>query len=220
MARIVHQALLLTAATALKPTRRLFFSNAAGAACGVALPALADSGVPMDLGPLGLRNGGSGKLNSCPPQGIKRACIGTSKFDTDNYVPPWTYQSAKPDGQGGYAMSGGDSKSVEQAFSELVNAVAAQPGANIVEKGTKADGRYLRAEFTIPKSLPFGSDEIDDVEFLIAAPGTSDPPSLVDYHSVTRAGGTADNKRHRERIKSIRTDLQQYGWKSVGRLLL
>ncbi len=82
MARIVHQALLLTAASALKPTRRLFFSNAAGAACGVALPALADSGVPMDLGPLGLRNGGSGKLNSCPPQGIKRACIGTSKFDT------------------------------------------------------------------------------------------------------------------------------------------
>ena len=72
MARIVHQALLLTAASALKPTRRLFFSNAAGAACGVALPALADSGVPMDLGPLGLRNGGSGKLNSCPPQGIKR----------------------------------------------------------------------------------------------------------------------------------------------------
>ena len=52
------------------------------------------------------------------------------------------------------------------------------------------------------------------------SPGTSDPPSLVDYHSVTRAGGTADNKRHRERIKSIRTDLQQYGWKSVGRLLL
>ena len=220
MARTFLLPLLLTTATALSPTRRLFFSNAAGAACGVALPALADSGVPMDLGPLGLRNGGSGKLNSCPPQGIKRACIGTSKFDTDNYVPPWTYQSAKPDGQGGYAMSGGDSKSVEQAFSELVNAVAAQPGANIVEKGTKADGRYLRAEFTIPKSLPFGSDEIDDVEFLIAAPGTSDPPSLVDYHSVTRAGGTADNKRHRERIKSIRTDLQQYGWKSVGRLLL
>ena len=82
MARTQHLALLLTAATALKPTRRLFFSNAAGAACGVALPALADSGVPMDLGPLGLRNGGSGKLNSCPPQGIKRACIGTSKFDT------------------------------------------------------------------------------------------------------------------------------------------
>ena len=135
-------------------------------------------------------------------------------------MPPWTYQSAKPDGQGGYAMSGGDSKSVEQAFSELVNAVAAQPGASIVDKGTKADGRYLRAEFTIPKSLPFGSDEIDDVEFLIAAPGTSDPPSLVDYHSVTRAGGTADNKRHRERIKAIRTDLQAYGWKSVGRLLL
>ena len=91
-------------------------------------------------------------------------------------------------------MSGGDSKSVEEAYAELVNAVAAQPGANIVDKGTKADGRYLRAEFTIPKSLPFGSDEIDDVEFLIAAPGTSDPPSLVDYHSVTRAGGTADNK--------------------------
>ena len=164
MARILLHLLLTTATTALKPTRRLFFSNAVGAACGVALPARADSGVPMDLGPLGLRNGGSGKLNSCPPQGIKRACISTSKFDTDLYVPPWTYQSAKPDGQGGYAMTGGDSKSVEQAFSELVNAVAAQPGANIVEKGTKADGRYLRAEFTIPKSLPFGSDEIDDVE--------------------------------------------------------
>ena len=117
-------------------------------------------------------------------------------------------------------MSGGDSKSVEEAYAELVNAVAAQPGANIVDKGTKADGRYLRAEFTIPKSLPFGSDEIDDVEFLIAAPGQSDPPSLVDYHSVTRTGGTADNKRHRERIKAIRTDLQAYGWKSVGRLLL
>ena len=85
MARATVLLSLLTIATALKPTRRLFFSNAAAAACaacGVALPALADSGVPMDLGPLGLRNGGSGKLNSCPPQGIKRACIGTSKFDT------------------------------------------------------------------------------------------------------------------------------------------
>ena len=90
MARTFLLPLLLTTATALSPTRRLFFSNAAGAACGVvagaacgaALPARADSGVPMDLGPLGLRNGGSGKLNSCPPQGIKRACIGTSKFDT------------------------------------------------------------------------------------------------------------------------------------------
>ena len=81
-------ALLLSTATALKPTRRLFFSNAAGAACGIALPALADSGTPMDLGPLGLRNGGSGKLNSCPPQGIKRGCISTSKFETDNYIPP------------------------------------------------------------------------------------------------------------------------------------
>ena len=67
-------------------------------------------------------------------------------------------------------MTGGDSKSVEDAFSELVDAVAAQPGANIVEKGTKADGRYLRAKFVVPKSLPFGSDEIDDVESLIAAP--------------------------------------------------
>ena len=100
MARLLLP-LLLTNAVALKPTRRLFFSNAAAAACGAALPARADSGVPMDLGPLGLRNGGSGKLNSCPPQGIKRACISTSKFDTDLYVPPWTYQSAKPDGQGG-----------------------------------------------------------------------------------------------------------------------
>ena len=119
---------------------------------------------------------------------------------------PRTYQ---PRRTASYAMSGGDSKSVEEAYAELVNAVAAQPGANIVDKGTKADGRYLRAEFTIPKSLPFGSDEIDDVEFLIAAPGTSDPPSLVDYHSVTRAGGTADNKR--PRAHAIRADLRTCG---------
>ena len=97
---------------------------------------------------------------------------------------------------------------------------AAQPGANIVEKGTKADGRYLRAEFVVPKSLPFGSDEIDDVEFLIAAPGQSDPPSLVDYHSVSRPGSGDDVKRHRERIKAIRVELAPSGWKSVGRLLL
>ena len=82
MARTSVLIAVLIPAAALKPTRRLFFSNAAAAACGAALPARADSGVPMDLGPLGLRNGGSGKLNSCPPQGIKRACIGTSKFDT------------------------------------------------------------------------------------------------------------------------------------------
>jgi len=194
---------------AVKPTRRTFFSNAAGAACGLALPAVADSGgVPMDLGPLGLKNGGSGKLNSCPPQGIKRGCISTSKFDTDNYVPPWTYQGAT------------GSKTVEDAFGELMDAVAAQPGAAIMDTGAKANGRYLRAEFTIPKTLPFGSDEIDDVEFLIAAPGQSDPPNLVDYHSVTRSGGSADNKRHRERIKSIRKILEEKGWKSVGRLLL
>ena len=93
MARILLP-LLLTTATSLKPTRRLFFSNAAGAACGVALPALAVSGVPMDLGPLGLRNGGSGKLNSCPPQGIKRACIGTSKFDTVRAA--WKSSSGAP----------------------------------------------------------------------------------------------------------------------------
>jgi hypothetical protein len=210
-------ALLLGTSAALKPTRRLFFSNAAGAACGIALPALADSGTPMDLGPLGLRNGGSGKLNSCPPQGIKRGCISTSKFETDNYIPPWTYQSSKPDGKGGYTPL---TKSPEDAFAELVSAVGEQPGAVIVEKGTKADGRYLRAEFTIPKSLPFGSDETDDVEFLIAAPGLTDPPALVDYHSVTRPGGNADNKRHRERIKAIRKALEEEGWKSVGRLLM
>ena len=123
MARIVNLALLLTAAVALKPTRRLFFSNAAAAACGAALPARADSGVPMDLGPLGLRKeGASGKLNTCPPNGIKRGCISTSSLErTEVYVPPWVYQA---EDSGAVVtelskMKSTNVKSVETAVGEL-----------------------------------------------------------------------------------------------------
>ena len=81
---------LASASLALTPrlARRAFVVGGGAAAASVAAaPARgADGGVPMDLGPLGLRNGGSGKLNSCPPAGIKRGCISTSKFETDFYA--------------------------------------------------------------------------------------------------------------------------------------
>mmetsp|Transcript_13535 Transcript_13535/g.40303 ORF Transcript_13535/g.40303 Transcript_13535/m.40303 type:complete len:217 (+) Transcript_13535:236-886(+) len=209
--------LLLLAASralALRPLhRRDLFSAAAAvvAPATVLAPAAAraEAGVPMDLGPLGLRvEGASGKLNVCPPKGVKRGCLSTSQIEQQElYVPPWTFAGPK------------DDKSVEQAVAELVAAIETVPGATVVDKGTKAGGRYVRAEVKVPGSPPFGSDQLDDVEFLIAGPGV-DPPHLVNYHSVTRTGGSGDAKRHRERIKAIRLELQEKGWKSVGRLLL
>jgi hypothetical protein len=197
---------LAAAADALRvPTRRAFAKLAAGVALGApAVGSAADDSTPMDLGPLGLRKeGASGKLNTCPPQGIKRGCLSTSSLErTEAYVPPWVYQAE-------------DSGAV---VAELVRAIEAQPGAAVVDKGAKADGRYVRAVFEV--SGPFGKTQTDDVEFLLAKPGTSDPPFLVDYHSVSRPGSGDDVKRHRERIKAIRVELAPSGWKSVGRLLL
>ena len=186
-------------------------------------PAFADEvGTPMDLGPLGLKKeGASGKLNTCPPQGIKRGCISTSRLEQgDLYVPPLVYQAER----GGAVvtelskMKETDVKSIETAVAELVDAISAQEGATVVEKGTRADGRYVRAEVRVPGA--FGGTQIDDIEFLIAKPGTSDPPFLVDYHSVSRPGNGNDAKRHRNRIKAIRLELEPKGWKSVGRLMV
>ena len=215
---------LAAAADALRvPTRRAFAKLAAGVALGApAVGSAADDSTPMDLGPLGLRKeGASGKLNTCPPQGIKRGCLSTSSLErTEAYVPPWVYQA---EDSGAVVtelskMKATQVKSVETAVAELVRAIEAQPGAAVVDRGAKADGRYVRAVFEV--SGPFGKTQTDDVEFLLAKPGTSDPPFLVDYHSVSRPGSGDDVKRHRERIKAIRVELAPSGWKSVGRLLL
>ena len=128
-------------------------------------------------------------------------------------MPPWVYQA---EDSGAVVtelskMKSTNVKSVETAVGELVRAIEAQPGA-------QAGGRDVRAEVTVPGA--FGGSQVDDLEFLLAKPGTSDPPFLVDYHSVTRPGGSDDLKRHRERIKAIRVELAPSGWKSVGRLLL
>ena len=205
-----------------RTTRRVFGTAALGTlVVGPAAQAAAD-GVPLDLGPLGLRKeGASGKLNTCPPNGIKRGCISTSSLErSEVYVPPWVYQA---EDSGAVVtelskMRSTNVKSVETAVGELVRAIEAQPGAKVVDQGTQAGGRYVRAEVTVPGA--FGGSQVDDLEFLLAKPGTSDPPFLVDYHSVTRPGGSDDLKRHRERIKAIRVELAPSGWKSVGRLLL
>ena len=205
-----------------RTTRRVFGTAALGTlVVGPAAQAAAD-GVPLDLGPLGLRKeGASGKLNTCPPNGIKRGCISTSSLErTEVYVPPWVYQA---EDSGAVVtelskMKSTNVKSVETAVGELVRAIEAQPGAKVVDQGAQAGGRYVRAEVTVPGA--FGGSQVDDLEFLLAKPGTSDPPFLVDYHSVTRPGGGDDLKRHRERIKAIRVELAPSGWKSVGRLLL
>ena len=94
---------------------------------------------------------------------------------------------------------------MDQALAELAAAVEAQPGATIVERGSKADGRYLRAEVAVDGG-PFGVKQTDDVEFLIAINGQVDPPNLVDYHSVTRAGGANDPKRQNCRAGTRRRD--------------
>jgi len=230
MARLLVAALVLTHTLSLRLTSRRLVNSIAcgGAAASIAHSCFdiqevlaAEPAVPLDLGPLGLRKeGASGKLNTCPPQGIKRGCVSTSKLERgDIYVPPWVYQA---EDSGAVVtelskMKTTEVKSVETAAKELADAVAKQPGARVVDAGRTADGRYLRAEFRV--SGLFG-EQLDDLEFLIAKPGTSDPPFLVDYHSVSRPGNGDDAKRHRERIRDIRKDLEPLGWKSVGRLLL
>ena len=225
MARFIicMSCLATTVSWGLVPTTRRAFGAAVGGTLVVGpAVAIADDGVPMDLGPLGMRKeGASGKLNTCPPQGIKRGCISTSaKESQDLYVPPWVYQA---EDSGAVVtelskMKAQDVKTIETAVDELVRAIEAQPGAKVVDKGQKADGRYVRAEFSVPGN--FGGSQTDDLEFLLAKPGTSDPPFLVDYHSVSRPGNGDDVKRHRERIKAIRLELVPAGWKSVGRLML
>lgn len=220
-AAVVVLVALVGRGAALHVPRRAF-GDLFGAACvAVAAPAVA-ADAPMDLGPLGLRKeGASGKLNTCPPQGIKRGCVSTSSIERgDLYVPPWVYQA---EDSGAIItelekMKRTESKSVEVAARELVDAIAKQPGAKVVDAGKSAGGRYVRAEIEVPGV--FGATQTDDIEFLLALPGTSDPPFLVDYHSVSRPGNGDDAKRHRERIKAIRQELEPKGWKSVGRLMI
>lgn len=56
---------------------------------------------------------------------------------------------------------------------------------------------------------------MDDVEFLFSTA----TPGIVNYRSAARTAG-GDDKRHRERVKALRRELQPKGWRSVGRLNL
>ena len=228
-------ALLLPLASALAPglTRRAALDWSRGAASAAALalapaPSRAlefptfgeEARIPLDLGPIGLKKeGASGKLNSCPAGA--RPCISSSdKEAQDLYVPPWTYNPIsrrrilKEDAG---VIEKADDKPLEQAISELKATLKSFPDATIV--ATELDGRYIRAEFRTAALVPGTPASVDDVEFLFALPGSA-PPFLVNYRSASRPQGGGDGKRHRTRIKEIRTKLQEEsGWASIGRFL-
>lgn len=182
-----------------------------GASFATALGYGEEAPVPGDLGVFGLKVG-TGKLGTCP--GSARACISTSvKEESGLYIPPWTYQP-----QGGYGLAPaakGEPKSQAEAIADINAAIVSTPGASVVE--TKADGRYVRAEFRTPSKLPGASASVDDVEFLFEV--DSDPPALVNYRSASRPDGGGDTKRHRQRIKDLRVKLSEQGWASIGRFI-
>ena len=149
--------------------------------------------------------------NQCPSKRSGRTCISTFDDPYDgSYVPPWSFlppEDARPVRkipEGGAGDSG--LKTLDQAFSELVDELRRTPQATVVQ----AENRYVLAEFRDPV---FGS--VDDVEFLFS----TDTPGLVNYRSAARTAG-GDDKRHRNRVKALRLALQDKGWRSVGRLNL
>jgi len=159
----------------------------------------------------GKDNTRSGLLNFCD----KKGCVSTfAQSDSDNYIPPWTYQPGYTTGASSSFSSPlkqqlaeeaakKEAKPLETAFGELLEAVKAYPGATVI----KAEDRYIYAE--VEDSL---TGATDDVEFLFSL----DTP-IVGYRSSPRKGG--DDSRQRKRIRDIRKSLQSKGWKSVGRIV-
>jgi hypothetical protein len=154
----------------------------------------------------GKNNDQSGRLNYCD----KKGCISTysSPYD-DSFIPPWSYDAEDQTGEfSGFLKADNPSKparkkkTVEEAQKELSAVVAAYPGANIIQEKP----RYLYAEF---EDLTTG--EKDDVEFLISLDS-----ALVGYRFAPR-GRRNDDKKQRERVRSLRKSLEPNGWKSVGR---
>ncbi|KAJ1461437.1 hypothetical protein M885DRAFT_507431 [Pelagophyceae sp. CCMP2097] len=196
-----------TSVAGLALPRRLFLGATTSVALGPFAASAADNGVPFDVGVVGLKKeGASGRLNVCPDRGIKRACISSSKIElSDAYIPPLVFDKD------------GGTKTVDQAMAELTAFISTLPGATIVPSKL-ANGRYLRAEIRT-KAGAFGGEAVDDVEFIIALPGTTDPRNLVDFRSSTRPGSDNDQKRHRQRLKDVRIGLESAGWKSVGKMI-
>lgn len=157
----------------------------------------------------GKDNTRSGILNFCD----KKGCVSTfAQSDTENYIPPWTYQPGYSTGAASSFSSPlkqqlaeenakKDKKPLDTAFAELLEAVKATPGATII----KAEDRYIYAEMK-------DGGAIDDVEFLLSL----DSP-IVGYRSSPRVGN--DDARQRRRIRDIRKSLALQGWKSVGRIV-
>ena len=166
-----------------------------------------------ELGVIGKGKDGvkSGRLQFCERKG----CISSFSNPEDaSYVPPWTYSPDDVMAQSSYSSArarllateeGGvarPKKSIEQAQAELRDVLKASDGATLI----KDQPRYLYAEFE-----DAASGATDDVEFLF-----SSDSAIVGYRSATRKGG--DDKRQRERVRTIRKALASKGWRSVGRL--
>merc|ERR1711924_460561 len=105
--------------------------------------------------------------------------------DSDNYIPPLTYQPGYSQGAKSSFTSPlkqklleeaakKDAKSLDTAFGELVEAVKAVPGATVI----KSEDRYIYAEFEDGLT-----GAIDDVEFLFSL----DTP-IVGFRSSPRKG--------------------------------
>ena len=214
------------------------FKGLAGAITG------SDKPPPADLGVFGRgsNNDKTGRLNSC---GVKSGCISTfNQADTEEYVPPWTYQDYSEAGASSFDSQ--REKLRAQARAERLEREAAEAAAAAKEavaaglpppppppaapSQTKtlevafgelktavesAGGKIQKAEDRyILAEFKADNGVVDDVEFLFSL----DKP-LVGYRSAPRAGN--DDKRQRTRIRDLRKSLSAAtngGWKSVGRL--
>ncbi|PSC69227.1 50S ribosomal L11 [Micractinium conductrix] len=149
---------------------------------------------------LGVQDYGGGlkTLSLCPPS---PNCISTAEEanDPEHYVPQWTYNPEEGRGRKNPATK-------EQAMAELVEVVTNSKPDSFTPTIITQTADYLYVEYESPT---FGF--IDDVEFFFP----TDKPGIVEYRSASRIG-ESDGKINRKRIKALRLDLQNKGWKSIG----
>lgn len=126
-------------------------------------------------------------------------CVSTSEElnDYTKYIPPWTYNPEEGRGRKGPV-------SQATAMQELIDTVTNIRPDKFEPKLIEQTEDYVAFEFQSPT---FGF--IDDLEFLFSK------DSMVEYRSASRIG-ESDGDINRKRIKAIRKELQEKGWKSIG----
>eukprot|EP00181_Compsopogon_caeruleus_P004904 CAMPEP_0184682584 /NCGR_PEP_ID=MMETSP0312-20130426/7859_1 /TAXON_ID=31354 /ORGANISM="Compsopogon coeruleus, Strain SAG 36.94" /LENGTH=251 /DNA_ID=CAMNT_0027134347 /DNA_START=36 /DNA_END=791 /DNA_ORIENTATION=- len=130
-------------------------------------------------------------------------CVSTSNNAySSQFIPPWTYNPAE--GAGGRPEKG-----MGEAIEDLRKVLSSYQGCTIIAQQNLVNefgkGYYIYAEFESPLM-----GYVDDVEFLFQPDGKT-----VDYRSASRLGKD-DLNANRQRIKNLRKELENFGWKSVG----